>query len=101
LAAVPKDWQGTSPNGPAGHPAPAAQGKFHLAADPSQTLSVFQFDRPVTGQGARREISVEARQEFERQEKRRGKRQEKARPKRPGFFIVEVSDRERITARPG
>jgi hypothetical protein len=96
LAAVPKDWQGTSPNGPAGHPAPAAQGKFDLAADPSQTLSVFQFDRP-----ARREISVEARQEFERQEKRRGKRQEKARPKRPGFLVVEVSDRERITARPG
>ncbi|MEH2609432.1 hypothetical protein [Bradyrhizobium sp. AZCC 1693] len=28
------------------------------------------------------------------------KRQEKARPQRPGFFIVEVSDRERISARP-
>jgi hypothetical protein len=37
------------------------------------------------------------RQEFERQEKGH----EKARPQGPGFFIVEVSNRGRISAAPG
>jgi hypothetical protein len=44
-----------------------------------------------------RVAKLPSRRAGERQEKR----QEKARPQRPGFFIVEVSDRERISARPG
>jgi len=60
---------------------------------PAKTFVGGQCDRTVAGQAARRKITVEARQEE--------KRQEKARPQRPGFFIVEVPDRERISARPG
>ena len=77
--------------------APAVRTSSISSPAPAKTFVGGQCDRTVAGQAARRKITVEARQEFERQEKR----QEKARPQRPGFFIVEVPDRERISARPG
>jgi len=72
--------------------APAVRTSSIRSPPPAKTFVGVQFERTVAGQATRREITVEARQEFERQEK--------ARPQRPGFFIVEVSDRERISARP-